>query len=352
MTDIKALTLGELQGELAAINEKPYRAKQIFEWLHKHLAPDYASMTNIAKPLRARLGENYYLPVLSPVETLVSPQDGTRKYLFALPDGNMIESVLLRHRHGNTVCLSTQAGCRMGCLFCASAQGGLRRSLSAGEILEQVYAIIRQDGEKITNIVVMGMGEPLDNFEQLLAFIYLISDKDGQNMSRRSITISTCGIAPQIRRLADAAPQVNLALSLHAADEGLRRRLMPGAAAYPLREVLEACRYFFQKTGRRLTFEYSLIAGVNSGERDADELDRLLQTIKGIPFHINLVPINAIKEREFAAPASGQIHAFKNRLEKYGNNVTIRREKGSDIGGACGQLRNKPRSDECLKQSL
>jgi 23S rRNA (adenine2503-C2)-methyltransferase len=341
MTDIKSLTLSELQSAFAAIDEKPYRAQQVFTWLHKHLVQDFSEMTNLSKALRAQLAASYYLPTLSIIETLVSKKDGTRKYLMALPDGNFIESVLLRHKHGNTICLSTQVGCRRGCLFGASTQGGLLRSLSAGEILEQIYTIIRQDGEKITNIVVMGMGEPLDNFQQLLAFIYLISDKEGQNLSRRSLTVSTCGLAPQIRQLADAVPQVNLALSLHAANDELRRRLMPGAAAYSLREVLAACRYHFEKTGRRLTFEYSLIAGINSSEQDADDLNKLLLTLKEIPFHINLVPVNRIKGRDFVAPTPEQTFAFKNRLEKYRNNVTIRREKGSDINGACGQLRNR-----------
>jgi 23S rRNA (adenine2503-C2)-methyltransferase len=251
----------------------------------------------------------------------------------------------MKYKHGNSVCISSQVGCRMGCAFCASAIGGLARSLTAGEMLEQIYAITRHTGERVSHVVVMGMGEPLDNFEQWLIFIRMLSDEKGLNISQRHITVSTCGLVPEVYRLADEELQINLAISLHAATDEKRKRLMPIAKLYSLNELIDACKYYFQKTGRRITFEYSLISGINDSAEDARELKELMFAF-GNPHHINLIPVNPIKAKNdyyFSATSAKKAHEFKNTLEKYQNNVTIRREMGSDIDGACGQLRRRHR---------
>ncbi len=336
--DIKSLTLPELSACLTRIGEKPYRAKQLYEWLHQKQASSFDEMTNLSKPLRSRLAECFRLPVLRQVQVQESKLDGTRKYLFALPDGNMIESVLMKYRHGNSVCISSQAGCRMGCRFCASAIGGLVRSLEPSEMLEQIYRIAEDTGERISNVVVMGTGEPLDNFDNLLRFLELLTDENGMHVSQRSITVSTCGIVPRILELADKKLQITLALSLHAPQQEKRRMLMPVAAQYELSDVIRACDYYFAQTKRRMTYEYSLIRGVNDGEEDARLLGALLG---GKNCHVNLIPVNPVKERDFEQPDSSTAAAFKNKLEKNKINVTIRREMGRDIDGACGQLRKK-----------
>ena len=293
-------------------------------------------MKNLPAALRSRLEERFELVVLKPVEVKISAIDGTRKYLFALPDGNVIESVLMRYKHGNSVCISSQVGCRMGCRFCASTLDGLARNLRPSEMLEQVYRIGRDTGERVSNVVVMGSGEPLDNYDNLLRFIRLLTDERGLNISQRNITVSTCGLVPQMLKLAEEDLQITLALSLHASSDATRRQLMPVAKRYPLSEVLDACHTYFAKTGRRMTFEYSLVRGVNDSMEEAGALARLLKDQHG---HVNLIPVNPIKERDFVQSERKTVEAFKNQLEKSGINVTIRREMGRDIHGACGQLR-------------
>ncbi len=336
--DLRSMTHEELSVYLQALGEKPYRARQVFAWLHQKQAASFAEMSDLSKSLRNKLEQTARLTVLKPAEVQVSRLDGTRKYLFALPDGNMIESVLMKYKHGNSVCISSQAGCRMACRFCASAIGGLVRSLKPSEMLEQVYRIAQDIGERISNIVVMGTGEPLDNLDNLLRFIELAGAEDGLHISQRNLTVSTCGIVPKMRALAAHRLQITLALSLHAPTQQKRLLLMPVAAQYPLSEVMEACDDYFAKTGRRITFEYSLIHGVNDTDEDAKLLSRLLA---GKNCHVNLIPVNPVKERDFKQPDENTTAAFKNKLEKNKINVTIRRELGRDIDGACGQLRKK-----------
>lgn len=337
-TDIKSLNQKELEAYLVSLGEKAFRAKQIYSWLHiKHVA-SWEEMTDISKKSREKLQENCDLTVLKQVEVQESKLDRTRKYLFSLNDGNMVESVLMRYKHGNSVCISSQVGCRMGCRFCASTLDGLVRGLSPAEMLEQIYRIQKDIGERVSNVVVMGTGEPMDNYENFLKFIHLLSDENGLNISQRNITVSTCGIVPNMRRLAEEKLQITLALSLHASSQEKRLELMPVANKYSLEEVIEACKYYFDQTGRRITFEYSLVGGVNDTEEDARQLGLL---IKEVNCHVNLIPVNPIKEREYVQSDTHVISNFKNKLEKYGINVTIRREMGRDIDGACGQLRQR-----------
>ena len=336
MKDIKSMNLDELKEVCVQMGEKPFHAKQLYGWIHQKLAPSYQEMTTLSKGFRQKLEEAYPYRPLEIVEVQTSKLDGTQKYLFELADGNVIESVLMRYHHGNSVCISSQVGCRMGCRFCASTIGGLVRSLTAGEMLDQIYQISRHTGERVSNVVVMGTGEPLDNYENLVRFIRLLSSPEGLNISQRNITVSTCGIVPNMRRLAKEHLQITLALSLHAPNDEKRKALMPIAYKYTMDEVLEACRYYFQETGRRLTFEYSLVGGENDSQEDADQL---AGRIRGLNCHINLIPVNPIKERNYVRSGKKVIENFKNKLEKYGINVTIRREMGADIDGACGQLR-------------
>lgn len=335
-TDIKSMNLEQLKNEIQRLGDKPFRAKQIYEWLHIKLADDFDEMSNISKELKSRLKESFFIRTVKEADVCTSKIDGTKKYLFELFDGNVIESVLMRYKHGNSVCISSQAGCRMGCRFCASAIGGKERDLSAAEMLSQIYKIQRLTGERVSNVVVMGTGEPLDNFDNLLRFLEILTDSNGLNISQRNITVSTCGIVPRIRELADKQLQITLAISLHATTDEKRKRLMPIANKYSLLELMEACRYYFDKTGRRITFEYSLVGGVNDTDEDAMELAALVGKLN---CHINLIPVNPIKERDFVQSDKKVIVNFKNKLEKCRINVTIRREMGRDIDGACGQLR-------------
>lgn len=334
--DIMLYSLDELKEYLNSIGEKPFRAKQIYEWLHQKLVECFDDMTNISNNLKEKLNNDFYIQSLEMVQVLISKIDGTQKFLFRLNDGNVIESVLMRYKHGNSVCISTQVGCRMGCRFCASTLDGLVRNLKPSEMLEEIYYIQRYSKERVSNIVLMGSGEPMDNFDNVLAFVKTISDENGLHISQRNITISSCGLAEKIKELADSNVQVTLALSLHAADDETRKQLMPIAYKYSIREVLEACQYFFDKTGRRITFEYSLVAGVNDTKEEAAKLVHL---IKGMNCHVNLIPVNPIKERDFKRSTKVNIASFKGHLEKNGINATVRREMGSDIQGACGQLR-------------
>ncbi len=274
--DIKSMNLEELKIEMEAAGEKSFRAKQMYEWMHGKLVRDFDEMTNLSKNLREKCRENYLLTVLKPVKVQESSLDGTKKFLFELPDGNTVESVWMKYKHGNSVCISSQVGCRMGCRFCASAIDGLVRPLAPSEMLEQVYAITLLTGERVSNVVVMGMGEPLDNYDNLIKFIKLLTDENGLHISQRNVTVSTCGLVPEMKKLAEEGLQITLALSLHAADNEKRRQLMPVAKKYTLEELMEACAFYFEKTGRRITFEYSLISGKNDREKDAKDLAGLV----------------------------------------------------------------------------
>ncbi len=335
--DIKSMTLDELLIWVKYKGQPAYRAKQIFEWLHKKLADDADEMTNIPKSLISDIKEQKMYGVCE-VTRLVSKHDGTNKFLFKLHDGNVIESVLMKYKHGYSVCISSQAGCRMGCKFCASTIGGLVRNLSASELLDQIYAIERITGCHVSNIVVMGTGEPLDNYDNLIRFIKIINDKEGRNISQRNITVSSCGLVPEIKKLADEGLAITFALSLHQATDEERKKIMPIAYKYSLDEVIDACRYYFEKTGRRVTFEYSLIKDENDTEEHAFKLIRL---IKGMNCHVNLIPVNPVKEREYRRSEELSVEKFKYILEKNQINVTIRRSMGRDIDAACGQLRRK-----------
>ena len=336
--DIASYSFEELQEEMLAIGEKGFRSRQIYSWIHEKLVDDFEEMTNLSKTLRQKLEAAYEIRRVKMEKRQISKIDGTNKFLFCLKDGNMVESVLMKYKHGNSVCISSQVGCRMGCRFCASTLDGLERNLTPSEMLRQVYQIQKITGERVSNIVIMGTGEPLDNYDNFLKFIHMVSDEHGLNISQRNITASTCGIVPNIRRLAEEKLQITLALSLHGSNQEKRRSLMPVANKYELQEVLEACDYYFEKTGRRITFEYSLVHGVNDTPEDAKELMGIL---KDRNCHLNLIPVNPIKERNYEKPDKKSAENFKNKLEKNGINVTIRREMGSDIDGACGQLRRK-----------
>ncbi len=338
MKDLKEMTLPSLTEELLELGEPKYRAKQIHDWIHVHHVRSFDEMTNLPKSLREKLASEYDLTVLKIVKRLDSSQDETSKYLLETGDGNLIEAVFMKYRYGNSVCISSQAGCRMGCRFCASAKGGLIRNLTPSEMLDEVYAISRDKKERISHVVVMGTGEPFDNFETLCTFIGLISDEEGMNLSKRNITVSTCGIAPKIREFADLDLPVTLALSLHASNNEKRKELMPVARTYDLEEVLSACAYYHETTGRRVSLEYALIAGVNDREEDLRELSALARK-NG--FHVNLIPVNPVEGTGFSKPDRKAALAFQNKLEKYGVNVTMRRTLGADIAGACGQLRSQ-----------
>ena len=335
-TDVKSLYPEELAGCLKDQGIQGFRANQIFQWLHEKLADSFDDMTNLSKDLRRRLAEQYQLITLPTADVKVSKIDGTRKYLFRLPDGHVIESVLMKYRHGNSVCISSQAGCRMGCRFCASTLEGLARNLRPSEMLEQVYEIQKDTGERVSNVVIMGSGEPFDNYDNVVRFIRLLSHEKGLNVSQRNITVSTCGIVPGIEKLAREGLSVTLALSLHAPSDEIRKQLMPVANRYALRDVLKACDGYFQKTGRRLTFEYSLVKGVNDNLAEAAALAALIRRHQA---HVNLIPVNPIKERDYVQSDDRAVQEFKRYLEDHGINVTVRREMGRDIGGACGQLR-------------
>ena len=336
--DICSYNYEELKIEIESIGEKAFRSKQIYEWLHVKLVDCFDEMTNLSKKLREKLEENYVIPTVNMIDHQISKVDPTEKFLFELSDGNMIESVLMKYNYGNSVCISSQVGCRMGCRFCASTLDGLERNLTPSEMLGQIYRIQRLTGERVSNVVVMGTGEPLDNYDNFLKFIHMLSDSHGLHISQRNITASTCGIVPNIKRLAEEGLQITLALSLHGSSQDKRKKLMPIAYKYSISEVLEACDYYFEKTGRRPTFEYSLVKGVNDRDEDAKELIAML---KKRNCHLNLIPVNPIKERDFERPDRKNALEFKNKLEKNGINVTIRRERGSDIDGACGQLRRR-----------
>lgn len=336
--DLRAINYDNLISEIEKLKEPKFRAKQLYEWMHVHLAKDYDEMKNIPTSLKEKLKENYEYSHLEVARVQESKIDGTKKYLFKLDDGNFIESVFMRYKHGNSVCISSQVGCRMGCRFCASTLDGLVRNLTTGEMLGQIYAITKDTNERVSNVVVMGTGEPLDNYDNLVNFVRMLSDEHGLNISQRNITVSTCGLVPKIKELAEEKLSITLAISLHASNDEKRKELMPIANSYSIAELMDAVDYYFEKTGRRVSFEYALIAGENDTKEASQELSKLL---KGFSYHVNLIPVNPIKERSFVRSDNQAVLAFKNKLEKNGINVTIRRELGSDIDGACGQLRRR-----------
>lgn len=338
MKDIKSMTKKELEEELLAMGEKAFRAGQLYQWMHVKLARSFDEMTNLSKAFREKLKEEYTYTALQAVQVQESKLDGTKKFLFELEDGNVVESVWMQYKHGNSVCISSQVGCRMGCRFCASTLDGLERNLRPSEMLDQIYAIQLLTGERVSNVVVMGTGEPMDNYDNLLRFLQLLTDENGLNISQRNVTVSTCGIVPKMRQLAGEQLQITLALSLHAATDEKRRELMPIAKRYTIQELMEACAYYFEKTGRRITFEYSLVGGVNDTDEDAGRLSALA---KPLNCHINLIPVNPIRERDYVQSEAGRVRAFQEKLTKNHINATVRREMGRDIDGACGQLRRK-----------
>lgn len=337
MNNLLDYTLEELQGWMKENNESAFRAKQIISWIYKGVT-DFEGMRNIPKTLITKMKENFTIDLPEIVEVYKSEIDGTEKFLLAFKDGNLIESVLMRYKHGNSICISTQVGCRMGCKFCASTIEGRVRNLTCGEILSEVIVVQNYIKERISNIVLMGSGEPLDNFENTKKFLRIVNDKNGLNIGYRHITLSTCGIAPKMRELADLEIPINLALSLHSPYDEKRKEIMPIANAYPIKDILDACKYYIKKTNRRVTIEYSLIKGVNDSEKEAQELIRLL---KGMLCHVNLIPVNNVEERDFKRPDKSHIYRFRDILEKNNIPATVRISMGSDIGGACGQLRRK-----------
>lgn len=342
MTDLKSLTLIELQEFLKELNEPAFRAKQIFKWLHEGVT-DFDEMTNISKETRKKLREKSYISKLETEVKLVSKIDGTVKYLFRLDDGNAIETVVMRYNHGLSVCISSQVGCRMGCGFCASTLGGLCRNLTGGEILNQVIFAQKDLKERISNIVMMGIGEPFDNFENVMTFLKNVNDPNGLNIGYRHISISTCGLVPKIYEMAETGYPINLCISLHAPSDETRSKIMPINKKYGIDELIKACKDYTSKTSRRITFEYSLISGVNDNLKDAEKLAKLL---RGMLCHVNLIPVNYVSERGFRHGSKKSIYEFCERLNSLKINATIRRELGSDINASCGQLRRKMQKDE------
>lgn len=342
---IYSLELQGLKEWLTENGEKPFRAEQIFDWLYKKRISDFEEMTNLAKSLRDKLAASFNLTTLKTVIQQTST-DGTIKFLFELHDGYSIETVLMRHEYGNSVCVTTQVGCRIGCTFCASTLGGLKRHLEAGEIVAQVVRVqqaLDETDERVSSVVIMGIGEPFDNYDNMMSFLKIINHEQALNIGARHITVSTSGIIPGIYKFADENMQINFAISLHAPNTEIRSRLMPINKAYKLADLMEAVRYYIAKTGRRISFEYGLFGGVNDQVEHAEELAQLL---KGIKCHVNLIPVNYVPERDYVRTPRDQIFAFEKALKERNVNVTIRREQGSDIDAACGQLRAKERKEE------
>ncbi|GKX66258.1 23S rRNA (adenine(2503)-C(2))-methyltransferase RlmN [Inconstantimicrobium mannanitabidum] len=335
MNNILDYTLDELKAWMQQNNEGAFRSKQIWDWIYKEVW-NFDEMRNIPSVLKDKLKNNFIIQMPEVLEVYKSEKDNTSKVLFRYEDGNIIESVIMRYNYGNSICVSTQVGCRMGCKFCASTIGGRIRDLTAGEILSEVMMAQKIIGERISNIVLMGSGEPLDNYENVMKFLSIVNSNEGLNIGQRHITLSTCGIVPKIYELAEKNMQITLAISLHATTDEKRRGIMPIANQYSIKEILEACHDYIRKTNRRITFEYSLVKDVNDSLEDAKELGELL---KGMLCHVNLIPVNEIKENEFKKSLKKSIDNFEKTLQNYGVEVTVRREMGSDINAACGQLR-------------
>ncbi len=336
--DIRSLDQGQMEELAVSLSEKAFRGRQLFDWVHKKRVDSFDDMSNLSLSFREQLKERYTISGLTQVDKQVSAKSDTIKYLYALPDGNVIESVWMKYHHGNSVCVSSQVGCRMGCSFCASTLTGLARNLTAGEMLSEVYKIQKDTKERVSHVIIMGMGEPLDNYDNVLQFIRLLSDEKGIGISQRNITLSTCGLVDKIRDLMKEKLQLRLAITLHAPNDDIRQKTMPVARRYHIDSLIGACKDYFDHTGRRITFEYTMIKGVNDGPEHALEL---ASRLRGLNCHVNLIPLNEVKEKMALRSDPEDIQRFKIILEKNRINVTIRREMGSDIDAACGQLRKK-----------
>ena len=342
MINIRDFTIEELEEKLLAYGVEKYRAKQLFKWLHQNIITDIDEATNISKDLRHRLIDDFELNMPQIYKEFSSKLDETKKYLILLEDGNIIESVLMKYNFGYSVCISSQVGCNMGCKFCASTIGGMKRNLKTYELLSQIYLIEKHNNIKISNIVIMGSGEPLLNFDNVVKFLKIINSEDGQNIGMRNITLSTCGIVPCIEKLMQLNMPINLALSLHAPNDKIRKKIMPIADKYALKDIMSVIKNYFKETNRRITFEYCLIKDINDGEDNAQKLINLFKdSFKDarVDFNINLIPVNEVKESVFKRPDIKEINKFKDYLIKNNLSVTIRRELGKDISGSCGQLR-------------
>lgn len=333
--DLLSLSLPELEAEMSALGERKFRARQLYEWLHKRNAASLSECTNLSAALREKLDGRFYIPRLTVRRKLESALDRTVKYLYELPDGERVETVLMEYHHGNSLCVSTQVGCKMGCAFCASTKAGFVRNLSPSELLLQLYETERDSGRTVGSIVLMGIGEPLDNFENVMKFLELLSSEEGRGMSLRHVSLSTCGLAEGIDRLAEKRLGLTLSVSLHAPTDEKRNVIMPVNRRYGVNELIGACRRYFDKTGRRISFEFALIEGVNDDRETARELIRLLKPLS--PCHVNLIPVNEIREGDFRRSAN--VKAFQAMLTEGGLNATVRRTLGADISAACGQLR-------------
>ena len=337
MTDIRSMNIDELTKYIVSLGQPKFRAKQVFLWLHKGIS-DFDEMVNVPKTLREQLKDEATLNVAECVRCQISKLDGTRKYLLRFADGNCVEAVFMKYNHGNTVCISTQVGCRMGCVFCASTKNGLIRNLLPSEMLAELFAIIRDTGEKISNIVLMGTGEPLDNYDNVIRFLLLVNEEDGLNIGLRHISLSTCGLCDKIEKLSKENLPITLSVSLHAPTDESRNAIMPVNRAYGVKRLVKECKAYFAETSRRISFEYTMIEGQTDGVANARDLVALL---RGFPCHVNLIPLNKITEGSLSPSSPEAISEFKGILEKNGITATVRRSLGSDIDAACGQLRQK-----------
>ena len=346
---ITSFTIEQLTALMKELGQPGFRAKQIFHWVHQKQAAEFSQMTDQPKALIARLEQDFYI-AQHKVRRCQRSKDGTVKYLFELADGNCIETVLMRYNYGNTVCVSTQVGCRMGCRFCASTQGGRVRNLEAGEIAAEIYGVMRDTGERVSHVVLMGIGEPLDNFDNVMDFLEIVSCADGINIGMRNFSLSTCGLVPMIDKLAEKKLQLTLSVSLHAPENTMRSSMMPVNNAYPVEQLIAACRRYQQTTGRRISFEYSMVRGVNDSDQTAAMLAKL---IRGMGDHVNLIPINPVDGSPYSASDDANVRRFQQRLMDLGVNATVRRRLGQDISAACGQLRREdskggvPNADHC-----
>ena len=346
---ITSFTIEQLTALMKELGQPGFRAKQIFHWVHQKQAAEFSQMTDQPKALIARLEQDFYI-AQHKVRRCQRSKDGTVKYLFELADGNCIETVLMRYNYGNTVCVSTQVGCRMGCRFCASTQGGRVRNLEAGEIAAEIYGVIRGTGERVSHVLLTGIGEPLDNFDNVMDFLEIVSCADGINIGMRNFSLSTCGLVPMIDKLAEKKLQLTLSVSLHAPENTMRSSMMPVNNAYPVEQLIAACRRYQQTTGRRISFEYSMVRGVNDSDQTAAMLAKL---IRGMGAHVNLIPINPVDGSPYSASDDANVRRFQQRLMDLGVNATVRRRLGQDISAACGQLRREdskggvPNADHC-----
>ena len=346
---ITSFTIEQLTALMKELGQPGFRAKQIFHWVHQKQAAEFSQMTDQPKALIARLEQDFYI-AQHKVRRCQRSKDGTVKYLFELADGNCIETVLMRYNYGNTVCVSTQVGCQMGCRFCASTQGGRVRNLEAGEIAAEIYGVMRDTGERVSHVVLMGIGEPLDNFDNVMDFLEIVSCADGINIGMRNFSLSTCGLVPMIDKLAEKKLQLTLSVSLHAPENTMRSSMMPVNNAYPVEQLIAACRRYQQTTGRRISFEYSMVRGVNDSDQTAAMLAKL---IRGMSAHVNLIPINPVDGSPYSASDDANVRRFQQRLMDLGVNATVRRRLGQDISAACGQLRREdskggvPNADHC-----